>query len=243
MTVKKLAALLLTVALTLSLAACGDAGDNNSNDDEANNNGDNTVENQTLTIGDTFTNEDFEFTLTNIEFTNELYTFANENNTLIDDNFMMPLANGKTNPGGFKIRAPEDKILLAFTFSYEFIGETTVSDTLDVMGCPYVHYDVYTFSGTDYTDDITVEYAVFVKVEDDTETEWYILNNSSGLNVQSATKLLYLPPDYVPFENDNIVYEGRGYMVLPLEVYENESEPIEIAFQLAGSPTDRFVIR
>ena len=241
---KRLIALLLAAALALSLAACGSSENNNSGSSEKNETGNNidssssNQENQMLSIGDTFSNEDFEFTLTDVEFANELYTFANDANTECDDNFMLPLTDGETNPGGLKIKANEDKILLTFTFNYKFIGKSAISDNFDDMGAPCVFYgDGYIFDGNDTSS--PTEYPIFVKK--DTGADWYILNHVDGLNVQGATNLLGISPDYEPF--DNTIYECRGYITLPLEVYENKNESLEISFGLVNGSTDRFTIK
>ena len=165
---KRWMALLLAAVLCFSLAACegsknSDADSSKKNETDNNiDSGSSNQENQILSIGDTFSNEDFELTLTDVEFANELYTFANEANTECDDNFMLPLTDGKTNPGGLKIKANEDKILLTFTFNYKFIGKSAISDDFDHMGAPCVFYgDGYTFDGDDTSS--PTEYAVFVK--------------------------------------------------------------------------------
>lgn len=241
---KRWLALLLAAALCFSLTACegsknSDADSSKKNETDNNiDSGSSNQENQILSIGDTFSNEDFELTLTDVEFANELYTFANEANTECDDNFMLPLTDGKTNPGGLKIKANEDKILLTFTFNYKFIGKSAISDDFDHMGAPCVFYgDGYTFDGDDTSS--PTEYAVFVKK--DTGADWYILNHVNGLNVQGATNLLGVSPDYEPL--DNTIYECRGYITLPSEVYENENEPLEISFGLINGSTDRFTLR
>lgn len=241
---KRWIALLLAAALALSLAACG--GNDGSNPDSENVNGTSSnIENNSsneestiLSIGDTFTNDNFEFTLTSVEFASELYTFADEANTLADDNFMLPLVDGGTNPGGLKIKASEDKILLTFTFNYTFVEKSAISDNFSDMGAPCVFYgDGYIFDGNDTSS--PTEYAIFVK--ENFSSDWYILNHVDGLNVQDATNLLGISPDYEPF--DNTMYECRGYITLPYEVYENESEPLEISFRLIDGSTDRFIIR
>ena len=241
---KRWMALLLAAVLCFSLAACegsknSDADSSKKNETDNNiDSGSSNQENQILSIGDTFSNEDFEFTLTDVEFANELYTFANDANTECDDNFMLPLTDGETNPGGLKIKANEDKILLTFTFNYKFIGKSAISDNFDDMGAPCVFYgDGYIFDGNDTSS--PTEYAIFVKK--DTGADWYILNHVNGLNVQGATNLLGISPDYEPF--DNTIYECRGYITLPSEVYENENEPLEISFGLINGSTDRFTLR
>ena len=233
---KRLAALLLAAGLSLSLVACGQNTDGNAVDGGESEAG--SSENSLLSIGDTFTGENFALTLTNVAFADELYTFANEVNTVADDYFMLPLAEQQTNPGGLKIRAKEGSILLTFTFDYRFVGKSALSDNFSDLGAPFVYYgDGYTFDGNDTS--APTEYAIFAKPS--TEDSWYILNHADGLDVQNSTKLYAVNSNYKPF--DSTTYECRGYITLPMEVCENESEPLEIIFNLVSEYTERFSVR
>jgi len=256
---KKILALMLAAALALSLVACGGgsgAGDNNSTNTPNGGNEDTTStdtpsgggedseteepsEPKDLKVGDTITNDNFEFTLTSVEFANELYTFSNEDNTTYDDNFMLPLLETETNPGGLKIRAKDGNILLAFTFAYKFIGKSAFSDTFRDVGAPCVYYgDGYMFNGNDTS--APSEYAIFVKT-DDNRDGWYILSDSRVLDVQGATKLLAINPNYKPL--DNTTYTCKGYITVPIEVYENTNEPLALYFQEFTEYPERFTIR
>lgn len=254
---KKLLALILAAALALSLVACGGgsgAGDNNtpstgngettSTDAPSGSGEDNkqeeTSEPQGLKVGDTITNDNFEFTLTSVEFAHELYTFSNEANTTCDDNFMLPLSETETNPGGLKIRAKDGNILLTFTFTYKFIGKSAFSDTFRELGGPCVYYgDGYMFNGNDTS--APSEYAIFVKTDDDNRTEWYILSHSRGLDVHGATELPAINSNYKPL--DNTIYTCRGYITVPIEVSENTEESFAISFRKFTEYPERFTIR
>lgn len=239
---KKTFAFFLAVVLSFSLAACSGDGTGDANapsagkDSAAGGAG----ELQGIKVGDTITNDNFEFTLTRVEFANELYTFLDHDNTKYDDHFMLPLSDSETNPGGLEVKARGDTIMLTFTFRYKFIGKSAFSDTFRRLGAPCVYYgDGYTFDGNSAS--ASSEYAIFVETDDSNRAGWYILSHSTWLDVQGATHLLAIDRDYNPL--DDTTYTCRGYITLPLETYENTDEPLAIYFASFTEYPERFTIR
>ena len=231
---KKLLALILAAALALSLVACGGdsgAGDTNTpstgngdttSADTPSGSGedstpDETSEPQGLKVGDTTKTNSFEFTLTSVDFANELNTDTN------NENFMLPLAEGENNSGNFHIKAPDGNILLTFTFTYNYIGKDGTNDPFYQLATPCISYgDGYTFDGSKNTE------FVVIGRKDTEDAYWICLSHIYGLDVYKIAGLLMSGWEYKPL--DKTIYEGRGYISVPLEVYENTDEPLSISF-------------
>ncbi len=255
---KKLLALMLAAALALSLAACGGdsgAGDTNTPSTPSGGNGDTTSTDtpsvggdstseetskpQSLKVGDTYTSDKFEITLTNVEFADKL------NTDCTSENFMFPYEDGKG-----AIWAEDGNILLIFSFTYHFIGKEEFEDVFRTLGVPCVSYgDGYVF-GDSRTGDTNL--GIFAKEAE--EPYWHILTHSvnmtlhrilgfeedknGSIKVDLTTEVgrlrgqPYINDTYQPL--DKSTYECRGFISVPLEVYENTDEPLSISFNILG---------
>lgn len=251
---KKLLALMLTAALTLSLAACGGggSGENNASSAPSSSGEDSTSteepsEAQGLKIGDTCTGNIFEITLTDTEFGDKL------NTDCTSENFMLPSEDGEG-----VIWVPEDgNIFLTFSFTYNFVGKEEYEDHFRSLGAPCVTYgEGYVFGDASRHGD--TRFGVFAKETDD--PSWHILTHSLnitlhrmlGFEENSKGSIIvdltteegrikgepYVNDTYQPL--DKSTYECRGFISVPLEVYENENEPLSIKF--SQFPGD-FIIR
>ena len=113
---KKILPLILAVALTLSLAACG--GEIGDSPNTTTGNGENNQTSGVLKIGDTSTAGDWEFTLTGIEFSDAV---ADENNGLY---YLRPADDEyKSETGHFRIQFCSIQRL------FHFCGKCRISKT------------------------------------------------------------------------------------------------------------------
>ena len=254
---KKLLALMLTAALALSLAACGGdsgAGDTNTPSTPSGGNGDTTSTDtpsvggdstseetskpQSLKVGDTYTGNKFEITLTNVEFADKL------NTDCTSENFMFPYEDGKG-----AIWAEDGNILLIFSFTYHFIGKEEFEDSFRILGIPCVSYgDGYVFGDSRHGD---TKLGIFAKEAED--PSWHILTHSLNMTLHRILGFEdsnghikvdltteegrlrgkpYINDTYQPL--DKSTYECRGFISVPLEVYENTDEPLSISFNMFG---------
>ena len=247
---KKLLALILAAALALSLVACGGGG--GAGDTNTPSGGEDSTptkepsEAQGLKIGDTYTGNKFEITLTNVEFADKLNTDCDS------ENFMFPYEDGKG-----AIWAEDGNILLIFSFTYHFIGKEEFEDAFRSLGAPCVTYgDGYVFG--DATRHGDTKFGVFAKESE--EQYWHILTHSlnmtlhrilgfeetsnGSIRVDLTTEegrlrgQPYTNDTYQPL--DKLTYECRGFISVPLEVYENTDEPLSISFNIFGGD---FIIR
>lgn len=247
---KKLLVLMLAAALALSLVACGGGGGTGDTNTPSGGNGDTTGTDtpsgggdstseetskpQSLKVGDTYTGGRFEITLTNVEFADKL------NTDCTSENFMFPYEDGKG-----AIWAEDGNILLIFSFTYHFIGKKEFDNSFLYIGIPCVSYgDGYEFGDSRHGD---TKWGIFAKEAED--PYWHILNHSLNITLHrilgfsegsnghiiSYDRLRgepYIKDTYQPF--DKSTYECRGFISVPLEVYENTDEPLSIKFQMLG---------
>ena len=249
---KKLLALILAAALALSLVACGGdsgAGDTNT---PSGGNGDTTStdtpsggedstqeEPSELKVGDTITNDRFEFTLTSVDFTDKL------NIDCYSEDFMLPYEEENEKGPSF---AEEGYIWLIFSFTYKFIGRERFEDGFRTLGAPCVTYgDSYIFDGNEYYTRDDGKYGIYAKESND--VLWNILSNSKNIVLyrilgyeKNSNGAIngdpYISEIYEPL--DKSIYECRGFISVPLEVYENTDEPLSISFNMFGGD---FMIR
>ena len=250
---KKLLALALAASLALSLAACGGGGTGDTNTPSGGNGditstgspgggGDHASEEtskpQSLKVGDTYTSDKFEITLTNVEFADKL------NTDCTSENFMLPCEDGKG-----AIWAEDGNILLIFSFTYHFIGKEEFEDSFRILGIPCVSYgDGYVFGDSRHGD---TKLGIFAKEAED--PSWHILTHSLNMTLHRILGFEdsnghikvdltteegrlrgkpYINDTYQPL--DKSTYECRGFISVPLEVYENTDEPLSISFNMFG---------
>ena len=138
---KKILPLILAVALTLSLAACG--GEIGDSPNTTTGNGENNQTSGVLKIGDTSTAGDWEFTLTGIEFSDAV---ADENNGLY---YLRPADDEyKSETGNSFYTSESGDIFLFFTAELTYNGKESAeigSQSENYIGFEIRYGDGYTF--------------------------------------------------------------------------------------------------
>lgn len=223
---KKLLALMLTAALTLSLAACGGKagssttsgtgnGDTTSTNTpntttDASNNGDEKketpsseeekpdLENQ-IALSETKTTKNFEVTLTRVEFTDSLTNIKNS------EDYLLPATEGSI------MTASSGKTFLMFEIELKFIGKE--GGAMAIGGNIISYGDGYTFS----------DYGAYVWENGTWELKW---REESG----SQTSY-YITPEPL----SDTVYKFRGYYELPVATKDNEDEPLSMMVNIQGT--------
>ena len=239
---KKKFLLILTVSMGLMVSACSPQTAQTAEEvietEEIEKN--ETSDKTALQLNEPVNYEDWEFTLTNVEFADELYTEPGDESP--DDNFLLPVTDNESNYGTEEIKADDEHILLTYTFTYKYTGKTVLEDN-QTTGAPYVYFgNDYMFSGVAQDGIKSSEYMAVIKLQ-----EPLIWNLLSFANDDIATiynfNIQKKKPDYVYEPFDETIHEVRGYIKLPIEVYDNIDEALSICFQLPNKVTDKYVIR
>ena len=137
---KKILPLILAVALTLSLAACG--GEIGDSPNTTTGNGENNQTSGVLKIGDTSTAGDWEFTLTGIEFSDAV---ADENNGLY---YLRPADDEyKSETGNSFYTAESGDIFLFFTAELTYNGKESAE--IGSQSENYIGFEIADAQGAD----------------------------------------------------------------------------------------------
>ena len=124
---RKTLARFLTVALMLSLAACGGE----------------TETSEELSIGDTITTDILEFTLNRAEFADRLKYAQFVSGQTPDQEYLLPIDEPQTNTP-YTFEADEGYKLLSYSYSLNYTGKEEI-EVETAMGISAVYDDGYTF--------------------------------------------------------------------------------------------------
>ena len=137
---KKLAALLLTAALSLSLAACGDGSETASPGDHGN---------DTYKLGDTVSTDIFEFTLDTAELAIALDNGMRDLDGNIKDTYMMPKEYDASNDSDNPFVASKGHTFVSITYTVSNLDRTFIN-----FNDAEEHLFSIEYNGTKYTPDI-----------------------------------------------------------------------------------------
>lgn len=214
---KKLILLVLSLAMLLSLCACGGGSDTPKNDDTTplDNNEDSNPRETTPAgdavyyVGEEIPSDYFPFTVTEATFSNQIVSTKS-------DDFLTPTSD--TGSGAFS--ADKDYQWLYYEVEYTYSGTSTLS-LIESLFMPTVYYGEYEFSS---------DYFTFGKIDN----SWYIFRSDYDGVGHPLLKDLS-SNGYHKYEPlDDTVYVIRGVIKVPTKAIEDTETPIYLKLLNVG---------